>query len=131
MEPIELGKTLPRVVTTFFEWIIIIGGVSVLTAVFFVLHAVQVSREDLLVNRENGYKNRAALCDLQLGIGLSLSATCGTPQVKKYRDPTIVASSSASARTSNQTQILMCQVLLRQFPKQQVPECVPILERAK
>lgn len=125
----HLGQVAPRTRFTFLEIMHVIALVLVLLAVGAVFHAVDTNTNQTLINRETGYKNRAVTCDLQLGIGLTVSKSCATPEVMRYRDPNIVKGSSASARTSEQTQLLICQVMLRIADS--VPECIPILEKSK
>lgn len=125
----QLGQVAPRSRFSFLEIMHLVALVLVLTAVGAVFHAVDQNTRETLVNRQNGFKSRAVTCDLQLGIGLSVSKTCSLPEIMKYRDPAIAQGSTASARTSEQTQLLICQIMLRITDS--APECIPILEKAK
>lgn len=55
--------------------------------------------------------NRAVLCDIGKGIGVTLSEKCNDPLVVSYRDPLVVEGSSASARSSQELRRAVCALL--------------------
>lgn len=72
---------------------------------------VDQDRVDVVRNREVGYQSRAAVCDLQKGIGLHESQTCADPHVARYRDPNVIAGSTASSRSAHDTQLVLCALI--------------------
>lgn len=103
--------------------IVMILLVAACWAVFYVTKDIPGSVE---ANRRVGYQNRAAICDLQKGIGLHESASCADPHVAPFRDPQVVVGSTVSARTSRDTQLLLC-ALLDQWERTRMPTLVTTL----
>lgn len=107
-----LGQVQPKVEITLLEKTMLVISILSLLTMFFIYGAIH----DLLVNQQNGiqraYLSRAITCDTAKGIGITEPAHCDDPEIQKYRDPKMVAGSSASARASKKTLQVMCQLVL-------------------
>lgn len=122
IRPIPPGTAAPRNPLPGRDLLLLAVGVLICAAAWAVFAAVQGLRPDLATNRDVGYANRAAICDMQKGIGLVESASCADPLVARYRDPNVKAGSTASARTSKDTQRLLCALLdVQRAQGRQVP----------
>lgn len=68
-------------------------------------------------------RNRAAICDLAKGIGVSEPSPCELPNVQEYRDPDVQVGSSASSRASRETQEMLCKIAERLDPSIVMETC--------
>lgn len=68
-------------------------------------------RRDYEISAEQrGYVSRAAICDLQQGLGLNTSPGCADEGVVAYRDPT-PSKGTQGGRESVKTRELMCMIV--------------------
>lgn len=84
-------------------------GLAVLMLV--VLNAVSAVRAEQEQGQERGYRNRAAACRLQVGLGMRLDDTCLDPLVVRHYDPNEPPTAGASSEGQRRNQRLLCAVL--------------------
>ena len=81
------------IVLSFLVFILFVGALSIRSTQANMLSTIEDARveavSNVLTSRENGYKNRAKICDLILGQGLALDEFCLDPEITKYYDPTV------------------------------------------
>lgn len=103
------GQAAPRTpMARPIEYLIVFVGILLCVAIYLVLGVVKDIQTEQQSSEIRGYKNRAVICDLQRGLGLTETKGCADPAIQPYRDKNITASSTAGARTSRETYELLC-----------------------
>lgn len=102
----------------------IAGGVVTLLfalALYLVFGVVLSIQSEQKQSAIRGYKNRAVICDMQKALGIRESRECGDPAIQPYRDPNAAQGSTAGARNSRATMVVVCALATKLDVR--VPEC--------
>lgn len=89
-------------------FILFAGAISIRVTQSNMTQAIEDARieaaNNVLISRENGYKNRAQACRINLTLGTAPDQFCLEPEVTKYYDSTVVPTEGARS----DTRVLMC-----------------------
>lgn len=64
--------------------------------------------DNVLISRENGYKNRAVNCQLAIALSQPLLASCKDPEVLKYYDTTVPPTAGGNSVAQAKLRALIC-----------------------
>lgn len=111
MEPHDLGVAAPKTKLPSWVKVMMIGLLFILLGQLTNFIQNSSIREEQEAAQIRGYLNRAVTCDLAKAIGSDEPVGCDQAAIKPYRDPDLVAGSTAGARSSAKTAQLVCYIL--------------------
>lgn len=110
---IERAKMLRQlwsmlIVLSILIFIIFVGAINIRITQANMAQAIEEARveaiDNVLTSRENGYKNRAQICRINLTLGIEPDEFCLDPEITKYYDETVQPTVGAQSDTRH----LMC-----------------------
>jgi hypothetical protein len=105
----EPGVPAPRApIARPFEFFMLALMVLLAVGLMVTFHQNREIQKDQSASEIRGYKNRAVICDLFRGLGITEPVNCAEAVITPYRDTAVQPGSTAGARSSRQTYELLC-----------------------